>query len=41
MGDLVWVGLGFVGLCMVGMLAWVLSTGNRPDPRLVDLDDEW
>ena len=41
MSDLVWAGLAFVGLCLVGCLSWLLSAGNRPDPRLIDLDDEW
>lgn len=41
MSALVWVGLTFVGLCLVGTLAWLISAGNRMDDRVVDLDDDW
>ncbi len=41
MSDLVWGALCVVGLGLVVILGWLLSAGNRPDPRLIDLDDEW
>ena len=41
MSNLVLIGAAFVGLCLVGCLAWLISAGNRTDDRLVDLDDDW
>lgn len=36
-----YVGVAFAGLCIVGCLAWLLAQGNRTDPNLIDLDDDW